>query len=69
MMGIIAITARASLQLIMNRSTLAPIMIKTDDIRDGIASEINVFTASTSDVRFVRSFAGEHTPVRYFAIR
>ena len=33
-------------------------MRKTDEMIDAIACETNVFTSSTSEVRFVSSFAG-----------
>ena len=51
-------TASASFQLISKRSVHEPTIKKTEEIRDAIACEIKVFTASTSEVRFVRSFAG-----------
>jgi hypothetical protein len=58
MIGSMARTPIPSFQLIERSRKLAPIIRKTDEIRDEIACDTNILTASTSDVRFVRSFAG-----------
>ena len=58
MIGRTASTASPSFQLIESSSTLAPMIRKTDEMSDAIACETNIFTASTSDVRFVSSVAG-----------
>lgn len=51
-------TARASLQLIIRSRILAQIIRKTEDIIEEIACATNVFTESTSEVRFVSNFDG-----------
>jgi hypothetical protein len=56
--GTIVKTARASCQFIIIKRILAQIIKKTEDIIDDIAPETNVFTESTSEVIFVRSFEG-----------
>src|SRR5262245_45271052 len=58
MTGRTAITPSASFQLIDNNKMLAPIIKKNEEMMDAIACETNVFNASTSEVRFVRSLAG-----------
>ena len=55
--GSTASTASPSFQLIESSSTLAPRIRKTDDTSDPTACDTNSFTASTSEVRFVSSFA------------
>jgi len=56
--GTIVKTARASCQFIIIKRTLAQIIKNREDIIDDIAPETNVFTESTSEVIFVRSFEG-----------
>lgn len=51
-------TVRPSFQSVMIRRMDVPIIKNTEEIRDAIAVDTKVFTASTSEVRFVRSFAG-----------
>jgi hypothetical protein len=51
-------TAKANFQLIIKSKILAHIIKKTEEIIEEIACETNVFTESTSEVRFVRSFEG-----------
>ena len=55
--GRTASTASPSFQLIDSSSTLAPMIRKTDETSEPTACETNSFTASTSDVRLVSSFA------------
>ena len=50
--------ADASFQLIENSMIQAPIMMIREDATVTIACEINVFTESTSAVRFVNNFDG-----------
>ena len=58
MIGSTASTASASRQSMERSSTLAPRIRNTDEMSEAIACETNIFTASTSDVRLVRSAAG-----------
>src|SRR5579862_4205888 len=51
-------TASASFQLMEISSMLAPMISKSEEMMEAMACDTNTFTASTSDVRFVRSLAG-----------
>ena len=55
--GSTASTARPSFQSIDSSSALAPTIRNTDEISEPTACEMNSLTASTSDVRLVRSLA------------
>ena len=57
-MGIIAITVKASFQLIDNNNILAPIMINSDEAMDTIACDTNSLIESVSAVKLVSSFEG-----------
>ena len=56
--GRMARTPSASRQSMAMSSTLAPTIRKTDEMSEAITIATNIFTASTSDVRCVRSAAG-----------
>jgi hypothetical protein len=58
MIGSTIITASARRQSMRRRSVHEPMMRKTEEIIEAIACDTNVFTASESEVRFVRSLAG-----------
>lgn len=56
-------TANANFQFISRSSVLAPIIRNMDDTIEAMACEMKVFTASTSEVRFVRSFSGVESSI------
>src|SRR6185437_6793794 len=58
MMGIMAITQRANFQLIEISRMLAPMMIKTEEIMETMAWEMNILMESVSAVRLVNNLAG-----------
>ncbi len=58
MIGMTVSTARASFQLIESSRMLAPMIRKTEEMSDATASDTNIFTASTSEVRLVSRVAG-----------
>lgn len=58
MTGVTESTPSASFQSVIRSSVDTPIIKKTDEIIDETATDTNVFIASTSDVRFVKSLAG-----------
>ncbi len=58
MIGIIAITHKASFQLIVINKILAPMIINNEEIIETIACDINSFIESTSAVRLVNSLDG-----------
>ena len=56
--GIIAITVRASFQSIVNKRIVVPKIKNKEDAIEATACETNIFIESISDVKFVSSLEG-----------